>query len=393
MRLLESEAKSLFRDNGIPVPEGMVISSPDELKLEGKTVVKAQIPAGRRGKAGGVLFCENLDEARTRAGELLGSSLLGYDVEKVLVEQALETDREFFLAATYDTANKVPAIILSPHGGVDIEELAEKHPEQIFRTSFNILEGFGEHRARELVSDAGLSGKDLMRISGILHRLVNLFLKWDATIAEINPLVKTSDGQFMAVDGHIDIEDDALYRHPELESKYGIPKRETVGRQPTKFEIEAAKIDSQDHRGVAGRMVEFDGNIGLLIGGGGASLTAFDAIRKHGGRPANYCEIGGNPSVKKIRELTRLMLSRPGVEKIAVIMNVVSNTRVDLVARGIIKGIHDLNQNPSERIAIFRIPGSYEGDGFKILEKHGVNYCDRTVSIDEAARQAVEAFK
>ncbi len=393
MRLLENEAKRIFKDSGIPVPEGLVVSSPDELTLEGSTVVKAQIPSGKREKAGGVLFCKDLDEAKAQAGQLLGTSLLGYPVEKVLAEKALEIDQEYFLAFTYDTANKLPVVIFSTRGGVDIEELAEKHPEQIFRTNFNILEGFGEHRARELVNDAGLSGGDLMRVSGVLLRLVNLGLKWDATIAEINPLVKTSEGEFLAVDGHMDIEDDALYRHTELESVYGVPKRESVGRQPTDFEIEAAQIDGQDHRGVAGRMVEFDGNIGLLIGGGGASLTAFDAIRKHGGRPANYCEIGGNPSVKKIRELTRLMLSGKGVEKIAVIMNVVSNTRVDLVARGIIKGILDLDEKPSERIAIFRIPGSYEGDGFKILEKYEVNYCDRTVSIDEAARRAVEAFK
>ena len=135
--------------------------------------------------------------------------------------------------------------------------------------------------------------------------------------------------------------------------------------------------------------MEFDGNLGLVIGAGGGSLTFFDAIREHGGRPANYCEIGGNPSVKKTCALTKLVLSKPGVEKIAVMMNVVSNTRVDIVARGVIKGCIESGKDPAESIAIFRIPGAWEEEGFKILEKFGVEYCDRSVSMFEAAARAV----
>ena len=144
-----------------------------------------------------------------------------------------------------------------------------------------------------------------------------------------------------------------------------------------------------NHRGVAGNVVEFDGNLGLVIGAGGGSLTLFDAVRRHGGRPANYCEIGGNPSVSKACELTKLILSKPGVDKIAVMMNVVSNTRVDIVARGVIKGVIESGHKPAEKIAIFRIPGSWETDGFQILKKYGVEYCDRSVSMYEAAGRAV----
>ncbi len=140
-------------------------------------------------------------------------------------------------------------------------------------------------------------------------------------------------------------------------------------------------------------MIEFGGSLGLIIGGGGASLTAFDAIRQHGGEPANYCEIGGNPSVLKVKELTKHILSKPGVKKVAVIMNVVSNTRVDLVARGIVKGILEAGKVPSETVAVFRVPGAWEEEGFKILSKYGVPYCDRTISIDEAAKMAVERTK
>jgi succinyl-CoA synthetase beta subunit/citryl-CoA synthetase large subunit len=148
-------------------------------------------------------------------------------------------------------------------------------------------------------------------------------------------------------------------------------------------------VDAVDHRGVAGNVVEFDGDLGLVIGAGGGSLTLFDAIRKHGGKPANYCEIGGNPSVSKACELTKLILSKPGVKKIAVMMNVVSNTRVDIVARGVVKGVVESGYDPAEKIAIFRIPGSWETEGFKILKHYGVEYCDRTVSMYEAAGRAV----
>ena len=164
-------------------------------------------------------------------------------------------------------------------------------------------------------------------------------------------------------------------------------------RPPTEFEIKGAQVDAVDHRGVAGNVVEFDGDLGLVIGAGGGSLTLFDAIRKHGGKPANYCEIGGNPSVTKACELTKLILSKPGVKKIAVMMNVVSNTRVDIVARGVIKGVVESGRKPAEKIAIFRIPGSWEDDGFKILEQYGVEYCDRTVSMYEAAGRAVAKMK
>ncbi len=140
-------------------------------------------------------------------------------------------------------------------------------------------------------------------------------------------------------------------------------------------------------------MIEFDGDLGLIIGGGGASLTTFDAVRKNGGRPANYCEVGGNPSVLKVKEFTKHLLSKPGVEKIAVIMNVVSNTRVDLIARGVIKGILETGKDPSTTVAVFRVPGAWEEEGFKILKRYGVEFCDRSISIDEAARRAVSKMR
>jgi succinyl-CoA synthetase beta subunit/citryl-CoA synthetase large subunit len=175
-----------------------------------------------------------------------------------------------------------------------------------------------------------------------------------------------------------------------LLAELGIGEDETrQAREPTDFEIRGRRVNEVDHRGVAGNVVEFDGNLGLVIGAGGGSLTLFDAVRRHGGRPANYCEIGGNPSVRKTCELTRLILSKPGVERIAVMMNVVSNTRVDIVARGVVKGCIESGRDPAEAIAIFRIPGAWEEEGFKILRRYGVAFCDRSVSMYEAAGRAV----
>ena len=187
----------------------------------------------------------------------------------------------------------------------------------------------------------------------------------------------------------MDMENEARPRQKALLAELGVGDEETrQAREPTPFEIAGEEVDAMDHRGVAGNVTEFDGNLGLVIGAGGGSLTLFDAVRAHGGRPANYCEIGGNPSVKKAAGLAKLVLQKPGVDKIAVMMSIVSNTRVDIVARGVIKACLELGFDPAEKIAIFRIPGAWEEEGFKILERYGVDYADRSVSMHEAAREA-----
>ncbi len=279
-------------------------------------------------------------------------------------------------------------------GGIDIEEVAERHPEHVGQVHVSTLLPFTPYKAKEAIAAVGVSGDDLGRSTSIVATLVKIFLRYDLTLAEINPLGKTEDGRFLVLDGHVDLEGDARDKHAKLLQELGIGKEETrEARPPTEFELKGARVDASDHRGVAGNVREFDGDLGLVIGAGGGSLTLFDAIRKHGGRPANYCEIGGNPSVKKACELTKLILSKPGVRKIAVMMNVVSNTRVDIVARGVIKGCVEAGRTPAETIAIFRIPGAWEDDGFKILRKYGVEYCDRTVSMYEAAGRAVAKMK
>jgi len=399
MRFYEYEAKALFARHGAPLLKGRVAKTPAEARdaaaeVAGPVVLKSQVLTGGRMKAGGVKFAATPAEAEAAAKAILELEIKGQRPRGVLVEQRAPVAKEYFAAVTWDGRRKLPVVVFSDMGGIDIEEVAEKHPEHVSRTHLSTLLPFSPHRAKEAVAAVGVSGDDLGRLTPIVATLIEVFLRYDLTLAEINPLGKLEDGRFLVLDGHVDMEGDARDKHAKLLAELGIGKEETrEARPPTPFEIRGAEVDASDHRGVAGNVKEFDGDLGLIIGAGGGSLTLFDAIRQHGGRPANYCEIGGNPSVKKACALTKLILSKPGVKKIAVMMNVVSNTRVDIVARGVIKGCIESGRKPADTIATFRIPGAWEDDGFKILRKYGVDYCDRTVSMFEAAGRAVAKMK
>jgi succinyl-CoA synthetase beta subunit/citryl-CoA synthetase large subunit len=399
MRFYEYEAKALFARHGTPLLPGRLARSAAEAaaiaaEIGGAVVLKSQVLTGGRMKAGGVKFADDPAGAERAAAAILALEIKGQKPRGVLVEQRAPVAKEYFAAVTWDGRRKLPVLIFSDMGGIDIEEVAEKHPEHVAQVHVSTLVPFTPYKAKEAIAGTGVTGDDLNRLTPIVATLVEIFLRYDLTLAEINPLGKTADGRFLVLDGHVDMEADARDKHAKLLQDLGIGKDETrEARPPTEFEIRGAQVDASDHRGVAGNVKEFDGDLGLVIGAGGGSLTLFDAIRKHGGRPANYCEIGGNPSVKKACELTKLILSKPGVEKIAVMMNVVSNTRVDIVARGVIKGCVEAGRDPGKTIAIFRIPGAWEDDGFKILRKYGVEYCDRTVSMYEAAGRAVAKMK
>jgi succinyl-CoA synthetase beta subunit len=399
MRFYEFEAKALFARHGIPLLKGRVATSAAAAKqiaaeIGGPVVLKSQVLTGGRMKAGGVKFAETPDQAEAAADAILRLEINGHRPRGVLVEEKAPVAQEYFAAVTWDGRRKCPVIIFSDMGGIDIEEVAEKHPEHVSRTHLSSLLPFQPYQAKQAVAATGVTGEDLGKLTAIVQMLVEVFQRYDLTLAEINPIGKTRDGRILVLDGHVDLEGDARDKHAKVVAELGIGKDETrEARPPTAFEIAGAQVDASDHRGVAGNVREFDGDLGLIIGAGGGSLTLFDAIRKHGGRPANYCEIGGNPSMKKAKELTKLILSKPGVKKIAVMMNVVSNTRVDIVARGVIKGCVEAGRNPADTIAIFRIPGAWEDDGFKILRKYGVEYCDRTVSMYEAAGRAVAKLR
>jgi succinyl-CoA synthetase beta subunit/citryl-CoA synthetase large subunit len=395
MRFYEHECKALFARHGLPLGRGGLARSADDARrvaaeIGGPVVLKSQVLSGGRMKAGAVKFADTPDEAARLFDQILPIEVKGHRAESVLVEEKSAVAQEYYAGVTWDGRRKLPVLIFSDMGGIDIEEVAEKHPEHVSKTHVSTILPFTPRLAKEAVGATGVTGGALGRLTPIVAALVEIFLRYDLTLAEINPLAQLEDGRFAILDGHVDLEAEARDRHWALLEELGIRPEETrQARPPTEFEIRGAQVDAVDYRGVAGNVVEFDGDLGLVIGAGGGSLTLFDAVRKQGGRPANYCEIGGNPSVKKAAELTKLVLSKPGVDRIAVMMNVVSNTRVDIVARGVIKGCIESGRDPAKTITIFRIPGSWEEDGFAILRKYGVEFCDRSVSLYAAAGRAV----
>jgi succinyl-CoA synthetase beta subunit/citryl-CoA synthetase large subunit len=395
MRLYEVEAKKLLAKHGIPVLEGVLATSPAEAEriaaeMGGPVVLKAQVISPGAINAGAIQSATTPAEARQMAQHLLQLDDGGRKPKSLLLEKRPKATKEYSLAVTYDGVRKLPAMAVADVAG-NIETIAEKSPERVARRHFSALFPFSDYLAKELVSAAGLKGPELAALTGVVSRLARLFLQYDLTQADVSSLARLEDGKLLVLDCFLDMEVEGRRRQKAILEELGIRADDTRSvREPTRFEIDAARIDSEDPRGVAGPVVEFDGNMGLVIGAGGGSLTLTDAVRRHGGRPANYAALGGNPSVKKAQRLTKLILSKPGVEKIAVMSNVVSNTRADLVARGVIKGVIECGRDPATTIAIFRVPGAWEADAFKILQKYGVEYCDRTVSISEAAKRAVE---
>jgi len=399
MRFFEYEAREIVKRAGIPVTDFGFTTDAEQAgeiarRIGGATVIKSQVLSGGRMKAGGVKFADTPAQAQEHAREILALEINGHMPRGVLVDPRAEVEQEYYAGVVWDGTRKQPVIIFSPVGGIDIEQVATEQPERVGRRHFSNILPFSEYIAKEVIADSGVSGPALTRLVPIVTRLARLFVEYDMTLAEINPLGRLADGSFVALDAHMDMENEARGRHARLLSELGVGEEETrQAREATPFELAGEQIDSSDHRGVAGNVTEFDGNLGLVIGAGGGSLTLFDAVRAHGGRPANYCEIGGNPSVAKACGLAKLVLGKPGVDKIAVMMSIVSNTRVDIVARGVIKACLELGMDPAEKIAIFRIPGAWEEEGFKILERYGVEYADRSVSLNEAARRAVEKIQ
>ena len=373
MRLLEYQAKDFLRKNGLKIPEGVVVEDPHDIPsdMQFPLVLKVQIPTGRRGKAGGVRVVKNPGEIRDTIEDLLSQTFYGFRPRKILIERFIDHTSELYLGITYDPLKRKPLLIFSPEGGIEVEDRKRMILElSVLRKTFPF-------QIKKFFIEAGFHGKTAIELSGIAWKCLNLFMDNHLTLLEINPLFETSEG-FIVGDVHIEVDDDAGNLDYENEYK-------------TEFEREAEEIDKIDYRGTA-RLVEFDGDIGLIIGGGGASLTIFDAVMRYGGRPANYCEVGGNPTVKKVSGITELILSR-GVKGLLVITNVLNNTRVDLMARGVIKGVIESGKRPDEVIGIFRVPGAWEEEGRKILARYNVPFAGREVSIDEAVKLGLERMK
>jgi succinyl-CoA synthetase beta subunit len=396
MRFYEFESRRIVERAGIPVTDYGFCKTAAEAReaaerIGGPTVIKSQVLTGGRMKAGGVRFADAPEEAEAHAAEILELEINGHRPVGVLVDPKAEVEQEYYAAVLWDGRAKRPMMLFSDMGGIDIEEVAERHPDHVGRGHLSNLQPIPDFRAKELVASIGMTGRELTRATPVLARLAELQRDYDMTLAEINPLARLSDGSFVALDAHMEMEDEAVRRQQQTLKEVGVDMAEPRELyEPSEFERNVKAIDEADHRGVIqGKDHGFEGNLGLVIGAGGGSLTLTDAVRSQGGKPANYAEIGGNPSVAKSCGLAKEVLKKDGVEKIAVMMSIVSNTRVDIVARGVIKACLEFGKDPAEAITVFRIPGAWEEEGAKILNRYGVEFADRSTSMWDAAGEAV----
>lgn len=350
MILYEYEGKKILARAGIPVPTSQLLnSSTDQIGLKYPVVLKAQVLSGKRKDAGGILFSDNDQETRDKLQTLFRAEINNENVEKVLVEEKIPIESEYYLSLSYDTDLRAPIITFSEAGGTGIEERGA----QIFPINPLAIE------------------KDLPDIleKEFLVSLIKLFFEIDATLLEINPLIKTTNGQYMALDAKIKLDDSALGRHKD----WNFPPRSAPGHTPTKREIEAKKIDEDDYKGVAGSaFFDIDGDIAVMSSGGGASLTAMDALIKNGGKPANYTEYSGNPSREKVQKLTKVVLSKPSLHGLWIVGAVANFTDVYETLSGIIEGLRETEKELGTKFEfpiVIRRGGPRDKEAFEMLRQ------------------------
>jgi succinyl-CoA synthetase beta subunit len=386
MKVHEYQAKQILAGYGVPVPKGAVATTPDEAaavadSLGGKCVVKAQIHAGGRGKGGGVKLPGSVDEAREVASQILGMQLVthqtgpaGQLVKTVLVEEQMPIDRELYLAVLIDGAAGRPVMMASAAGGVDIEEVAAKTPEQIHRITVDPVTGFLPNQARRLGFALSLSGDEMKQASKLMAGLYDAFVATDASLAEINPLVVTKDGRVLALDAKMNFDDNALFRHPEIEAL-----RDKDEEDPT--EVEAAE------KGIS-NFIKLDGNIGCLVNGAGLAMATMDSIKLAGGEPANFLDIATANDVNKVVDALKIIARDPAVK--AILVNIFGGmARVDVIAQGIIEA---QRQMPTAIPVVARLAGTNMEEGERLLNESGLPVI-RAEGLGDAAGKAVEAAR
>jgi succinyl-CoA synthetase beta subunit len=397
-RILEHHAKQMFATAGIPIPEGYPAISADQTATiaEGMgrpVVIKALVPVGKRGEAGAVQFAEDSRGAAQAATDLLGRYIGAYMIDTVLVEERVDIASELYISIVIDRDERRPRIVLSARGGISIEHVASEQPGAIISQTLSMAEGLPAFRARELWVEAGLTGPVIPRLGQLTNRLWTLFLEHDLQLIEINPLFVTPEDTIIAGDAVISVDDSASFRHPEL-TRFTVPGTDRSWRPMTELEAHAQRVHEQDvYRGSA-RYLELDGgNIGFLCGGGGASLLLFDHLVDAGGQPANYAEIGGNPTETKVAGMTRVVVSKPDVEGLFVAHNITNNTQIDVIARGVVQGLKQAGIDPATFPVVAREAGLHDAEGRKIFEEAGISYFGEDTTLAVAAQKMVDAMQ
>jgi len=386
MKIHEYQAKEILRKFNVPVPQGKVAFSADEAVQAAKEiggelwVVKAQIHAGGRGKGGGVKVARNLDEVRDFAAQMLGMNLVthqtgpeGRTVKRILIEQGINIDRELYLGITLDRSNSKNVVMASTEGGVEIEKVAAETPEKILKELIDPEVGFQACQARKLAFGLGLKDNQHKNAIKFLTALYKAYETTDASLAEINPLVVTKEGDVIALDAKINFDDNALFRHPEIMEYRDLNEEEPL-------EIEASKFNLN--------YIKLDGNVGCMVNGAGLAMGTMDIIKLAGGQPANFLDVGGTASKETVANGFKIILSDPNVK--AILINIFGGiVRCDRVAQGVIDAVKEIHvQLP----IVIRLEGTNAKEAGELLQKSGLNF-EVAGSLQDAASKVTAVLK
>lgn len=384
MNLHEYQAKQLFREYGLPVSNGFAVDTAEQAaaateKIGGsRWVVKAQVHAGGRGKAGGVQLVDSGQEAKAFADKWLGQNLVTYQtdangqpVNKILVEECVSIERELYLGAVIDRTTRRIVFMASTEGGVEIEKVASETPEKILKATIDPLTGPLSYQGRNLAFELGLSGAQIKQFSALFLGLSKLFIDLDLSLLEINPLVITKEGDLNCLDGKINVDGNALFRQPKLESMQD-------SSQEDEREARAAEWDLN--------YVALDGNIGCMVNGAGLAMGTMDIVQLYGGKPANFLDVGGAASKERVTEAFKIILSDKKVS--AVLVNIFGGiVRCDLIAEGVIGAVNEVGVSVP---VVVRLEGNNAELGREVLDKSGLNILAAS-SLSDAAEKAVSA--
>jgi len=385
MKIHEHQAKALLREFAVPVPRGDVATTPAEARavaarLGGRVVVKAQVHAGGRGKAGGIKLADNAAAAEAAARQILGMRLRtpqtppeGIEVRSVLVEEASAVERELYLSITLDRARSTQVAMASQAGGMEIEEVAARSPEKILREWAHPALGLADHQARRLAFGLGLAGAQFKQGVALIRSLFTLYLAKDCSLAEINPLVLTRDGRVLALDAKLSFDDNALYRHAEIAALRDPHEEDPLDVEASKYSLNYIKLD---------------GNVGCMVNGAGLAMATMDIIKLAGGEPANFLDVGGGASPEQIENAFRILSSDPSVK--AVFINVFGGIlRVDRLAEGLIAAVKTLGLRLP---VVVRMEGTNVELGKKMLAESGLRFVTAD-DMGDGARKAVALAK
>ena len=382
MKIHEYQAKNILNKHGVPVPNGEVANTSVEAveiaeKLDGKAVVKAQVHAGGRGKAGGVKLVDSSKEAGEISNSLLNSNLVtiqtgteGVPVDKVLIEEIIDVQKELYVAFTIDGVKKNVVAIVSEFGGMEIEEVAETNPDKVLTLEIESSLGVSPYKARKLASFLNVDKKQIRSVANVISSLYDVFVSNDCSLVEINPLVITSDDRVLAADAKITIDEDSLFRHPDLSEFYDPAQEDPFEKQAAKFGISYVKLD---------------GDIGCLVNGAGLAMATMDVTRFSGASPANFLDVGGGADEAKVSEALKIILLDEKVKKIFI--NIFGGIlKCDIVARGILDASKNVNREFPELVV--RMLGTNFDEGREILLQSGLN-----ISLVHDLKEAADLLK